>query len=120
MSHHNNSNIFSFLSFLFFSFLSFTSFIFFFTIRYSYNFINEYYSVFCIHKIFGIQKFFVDKYYSVFVIRKFFMKEDIWSSVFGNFSFAKIFGLWSSEIFHERRSSVFGIRKFLDTECLYK
>ena len=37
------------------------------------------------------------------------MKEDIWSSVFGKFSLVKIFGLRSSEIFHEQRSSVFGI-----------
>ena len=44
MSHHNNSNIFSLILFSFFSFLFFTSFIFFFTIWYSYNFINEYYS----------------------------------------------------------------------------
>ena len=118
MSHHNNSNIFSVILFSFFSFLFFTAFIFFFIIRYSYNFINKYYSVFCIHKIFGIQKFFVNKYYSVLVIRKFFIKEDIWSSVFGNFSWTKIFDLRSSEIFHERRSSVFGIRKFLKNEDL--
>ena len=43
----------------------------------------------------------------LFSIRKFFMNEDIRSSVFENFSLAKIFGLRSSEIFHERRSSVF-------------
>ena len=118
MSHHNNSNIFSVILFSFFSFLFFTAFIFFFIIRYSYNFINKYYSVFCIHKIFGIQKFFVNKYYSVLVIRKFFIKEDIWSSVFGNFSWTKIFGLRYSEIFEERRSSVFGIRKFFMNEDL--
>ena len=46
------------------------------------------------------------------------MNEDIRSSVFGNFSLAKIFSLRSSEIFHERRSSVFGIRKFFKNEDL--
>ena len=51
-------------------------------------------------------------------IWKFFMNKDIRSSVFGNFSLAKIFGLRYSEIFHERRSSVFGIRKFFKNEDL--
>ena len=38
------------------------------------------------------------------------MNEDLRYSVFGNFLRSKIFGLRSSEIFHERRSSVFGLR----------
>ena len=64
--------------------------------------------------VFGIQNFFADKYYSVVVIRKFFMNKDIRSSVFGNFSLVKIFGLRSSEIFQKRRSSVFSIRELLE------
>ena len=40
------------------------------------------------------------------------------SSVFGNFSLAKIFGLRSSKTFHYRRSSVFGIRIFFINEDL--
>ena len=51
-------------------------------------------------------------------VRKFIMDKDIRSSVFGNFSLAKIFGLRYSEIFHERRSSVFGIRNFFKNEDL--
>ena len=51
-------------------------------------------------------------------LRKFFIDEDLQSSVFGNLSWTKIFGLRYSEIFHERRSSVFGIRKFFKNEDL--
>ena len=40
------------------------------------------------------------------------------SSVFGNFSLANIFGLRSSKTFHQRRSSVFGIRIFFINEDL--
>ena len=50
----------------------------------------------------------------LFGIGKFFMNEDIRSSVFGNFSETKIFGLRSSEIFQKRRSSVFSIRELLE------
>ena len=35
-------------------------------------------------------------------------------SLFGNFSLAKIFGLWSLEIFHKQRSLVFGICELLE------
>ena len=51
-------------------------------------------------------------------VRKFFMDKDIRSSVFGNFSLAKIFSLRYSEIFHKQRSLVFGIRKFFISEDL--
>ena len=55
------------------------------------------------------------------------MNEDLRSSVFGNFLRTKIFGLRYSEIFHEQRSSVFGIRSkslfgatLLDCEDFYQ
>ena len=52
------------------------------------------------------------------VFRNFLWTNTIWYLLFRNFSIAKIFGLWSLENFQERRSSVFGIRKFFKNEDL--
>ena len=66
--------------------------------------------------LFGLRssEIFHQRISSVFGLRKLFISEDLRSSVFENFSLAKIFGLRYSDIFHKRRSSVFSIRELLE------
>ena len=64
---------------------------------------------------------FHDWRYSVCGIRKFLRTKifGLRSSVFGKFSWMKIFGLRYSENFHKQRPSVFGIRKIFIKEDLW-